>query len=223
MDRIYTACSAKLIIEIWSASHILWLLEEGAQRACLAGISGPPVDDYASAGPCWWGRGVYQCSKNCQSRLPVFVWVHPAVSSDCSTFRTWLLDTFLTEESKHASSSSRHHTDVMWGSGFENRHVQRRGLILKQQLDGNCPIVLGLSSFGLGHKRIRMLTEPDGHLIVWQRKDTLVSSNVKSWLPILSSPCSAVLWRPCVVLHKCILITAVQRWAFVERILQTLY
>lgn len=133
MDRIYTACSAKLIIEIWSASHILWLLEESAQRACLAGISGPPVDDYASAGPCWWGRGVYQRSHNCQRGLPVLVWVHPAVSSDCSTFRTWLLDTLLKEESKHASSVRLFttprgcHVRVT----FENRHVQRRWLILK--------------------------------------------------------------------------------------------
>lgn len=31
MDRIYTSCSGKLIIEIWSASHILWLLKERAQ------------------------------------------------------------------------------------------------------------------------------------------------------------------------------------------------
>lgn len=50
MDRIYTSCSGKLIIEIWSASHILWLLEERAQCACLAEISGPPVHHYASAG-----------------------------------------------------------------------------------------------------------------------------------------------------------------------------
>lgn len=107
MDRIYAACSAKLIIEIWSASHILWLLEESAQWACLAGISGPPVDDYASAGPCWWWRGVYQRSKNCQSALPVIVWVHPAVSWDCSTPRTWLLDTLLKEQSKHGSSVTR--------------------------------------------------------------------------------------------------------------------
>lgn len=46
MDRIYTSCSGKLIIEIWSASHILWLLEERAQCACLGEISGPPVDHY---------------------------------------------------------------------------------------------------------------------------------------------------------------------------------
>lgn len=36
--RIYTSCSSKLIIEIWSASHILWLLEERVQCACLAKI-----------------------------------------------------------------------------------------------------------------------------------------------------------------------------------------
>lgn len=40
IDRIYTAWSGKLIIEIWSASHILWLLER-ALAACLAKISGP--------------------------------------------------------------------------------------------------------------------------------------------------------------------------------------
>lgn len=72
MDRIYTACSANLIIEIWSASHILWMLEERAQWVCLAEISGPPVDDYASAGPCRWGQIVYQRRKICRRGLPVF-------------------------------------------------------------------------------------------------------------------------------------------------------
>lgn len=64
MDRIYTSCSGKLIIEIWSASHILWLLKERAQCACLAEISGPPVDNYASAGRCYSEQSAHQCSQD---------------------------------------------------------------------------------------------------------------------------------------------------------------
>ena len=64
MVRIYTSCSGKLIIEIWSASHILWLREERARCACLSEISGPPVDYYASAGQFYSERRVHQCSKD---------------------------------------------------------------------------------------------------------------------------------------------------------------
>lgn len=64
MDRIYTSCSGKLIIEIWSASHILWLLEERAQCACLAEISGPPIVYYVSAGQFYSELHVHQCSKD---------------------------------------------------------------------------------------------------------------------------------------------------------------
>lgn len=106
MDRIYTACSAKLIIEIWSASHILWMLEERAHWACLAEISGPPVDDYASAGPCRWGQSVYQRSTICRRGLPVFIWVHPAVRSDCSTFKARLMRSLLKEEPRHRKRGS---------------------------------------------------------------------------------------------------------------------
>lgn len=53
MEGIYTSCFGKLIIEIWSAPHILWLQEERAQRSCLAEISRPPVDCSASAGGSW--------------------------------------------------------------------------------------------------------------------------------------------------------------------------
>ena len=78
MDRIYTSCSGKLIIEIWSASHILWLLEERAQCACLAEISGPPVDHYASVGRCYSEQSVHQCgegSGKTLDQLSIPIWV----------------------------------------------------------------------------------------------------------------------------------------------------
>lgn len=62
MDRIYTSCSGKLITEIWSASHILWLLAGRAQCDCLTEISVPPVDHYASAGRLYSEKNVCQCS-----------------------------------------------------------------------------------------------------------------------------------------------------------------
>ena len=64
IDRIYTSCSVKLIIEIWSASHILWLLQERAQCACFAEISRPPVDHYASAGQSYSEHCAHQWSRD---------------------------------------------------------------------------------------------------------------------------------------------------------------
>lgn len=141
------------------------MLEERAQWACLAEISGPPVDDYASAGPCRWGQIVYQRSKICRRGLPVFIWVHPAAGSDCSTFKARLLGSLLEEEPRHRKRGSPFSVAVTtsrrcWrGSKFDaetgaadvvqQRRVDHR-TISKQQLDRNCTIVLGLSSFSLG-------------------------------------------------------------------------
>lgn len=153
------------------------------------------------------------------------VWVHPSVSSDCNILRANLENLLRgTKVHKHVSCSllSHHAGSKSGGDHRDGAQMGANWLCVQRSrtLGGNCTIISRLSSFSSAYihsqsnKNVSWTWWPC-HL--WQRKRRpgLFKPFVCKVLAH-NSHYPVALWWPFVVLYKCILITAVQRWPFVE-------